>query len=111
MVVGGWPGAFGRIRTLRHDGPEHVLVFAPTRSGKGVGLVLPTLLSWAESALVLDIKGENCRLTSGWRAGQGQRILKFDPTAESGSVRFNPLAEVRIGSGHEVADPPPSSIS
>jgi type IV secretion system protein VirD4 len=102
-VVGGWPKLLG-TKTLRHHGPEHVLCFAPTRSGKGVGLVLPTLLSWSASMLVLDIKGENWRLTSGWRAAQGQRILKFDPTAEEGSVRYNPLAEVRIGTGHEVAD-------
>ncbi|MEW5728055.1 MAG: type IV secretory system conjugative DNA transfer family protein [Pseudomonadota bacterium] len=104
VVVGGWTRLLRRAKALRHDGPEHVLAFAPTRSGKGVGLVLPTLLSWAASALVLDIKGENWRLTSGWRAAQGQRILKFDPTAEEGSIRFNPLAEVRIGTGHEVAD-------
>lgn len=103
VVVGGWPTWRG-TRTLRHDGPEHVLTFAPTRSGKGVGLVLPTLLSWPASALVLDIKGENWRLTSGWRAAQGQRILKFDPTAEHGSIRFNPLAEVRIGTSHDIAD-------
>ena len=37
---------------LRHDGPEHVLCFAPTRSGKGVGLVVPTLLTWPGSAIV-----------------------------------------------------------
>lgn len=103
VVVGGWHTLFG-TRTLRHDGPEHVLAFAPTRSGKGVGLVLPTLLSWMHSVLVLDIKGENWRLTSGWRASMGQRILKFDPTAETGSIRYNPLAEVRIGTGHEIAD-------
>src|SRR4029077_1560455 len=41
---------------LRHDGPEHVLCFAPTRSGKGVGLVVPTLLAWPGSAIVHDIK-------------------------------------------------------
>ncbi|CCG42484.1 type IV secretory system conjugative DNA transfer family protein [Magnetospirillum molischianum] len=104
VVVGGWPGLMGKIRTLRHDGPEHVLAFAPTRSGKGVGLVLPTLLSWPGSVLVLDIKGENWRLTSGWRAAQGQRILKFDPTAESGGLRFNPLAEIRLDSNHAIAD-------
>lgn len=46
-------------RYLRHDGPEHVLAVAPTRSGKGVGLVLPTLLTWTGSAVVHDIKGEN----------------------------------------------------
>ena len=53
---------------LRHDGPEHVLCFAPTRSGKGVGLVVPSLLTWPGSAIVHDIKGENWQLTAGWRA-------------------------------------------
>ena len=42
---------------LRHDGPEHVMAFAPTRSGKGVGLVIPTLLSWTGSAVVHDVCG------------------------------------------------------
>src|SRR3546814_2731861 len=46
---------------LRHDGPEHVLCFAPTRSGKGVGLVVPSLLTWPGSAIVHDIKGEDWR--------------------------------------------------
>jgi len=55
-------------RYLRHAGPEHVLLVAPTRSGKGVGLVLPTLLSWTQSAIIHDIKGENWALTAGWRA-------------------------------------------
>jgi type IV secretion system protein VirD4 len=103
VVVGGWPTRKG-VKMLRHDGPEHVLAFAPTRSGKGVGLVLPTLLSWEDSALVLDIKGENYALTAGWRAGQGQRIYRFDPAADRGSVKYNPLAEVRIGTDHEIAD-------
>src|SRR5690606_33893501 len=60
----------GRLgaRYLRHDGPEHVMAFAPTRSGKGVGLVVPTLLSWTGSAVIHDIKGENWQLTAGWRA-------------------------------------------
>ena len=53
---------------LRHDGPEHVLCFAPTRSGKGVGLVIPSLLTWPGSAIVHDIKGENWQLTAGLRA-------------------------------------------
>jgi len=52
---------------LRHDGPEHVLAVAPTRSGKGVGLVVPTLLTWTGSAVIHDIKGENWQLTAGWR--------------------------------------------
>lgn len=66
-------------KALRHDGKEHVLVFAPTRSGKGVGLVLPTLLTWPHSVLVNDIKGENFALTSGYRKAMGQKVMRFDP--------------------------------
>lgn len=80
---------------LRHDGPEHVLCFAPTRSGKGVGLVIPTLLTWPGSAIVHDIKGENWQLTAGWRTRFG-RVLLFDPT-NSNSAAYNPLLEVRRG--------------
>jgi len=80
---------------LRHDGPEHVLCFAPTRSGKGVGLVIPSLLTWAGSAIVHDIKGENWTLTAGFRARIG-RVLLFDPTNPA-SAGYNPLLEVRKG--------------
>jgi type IV secretion system protein VirD4 len=80
---------------LRHDGPEHVLCFAPTRSGKGVGLVIPSLLTWPGSAIVHDIKGENWQLTAGFRARHG-RVLLFDPTNADSSA-YNPLLEVRRG--------------
>ncbi|MCW6530738.1 conjugal transfer protein TraG [Sphingomonas sp. MMSM20] len=80
---------------LRHDGPEHVLCFAPTRSGKGVGLVVPTLLAWPESCIIHDIKGENWKLTAGFRARHG-RVLLFDPTNPA-SAAYNPLLEVRKG--------------
>ena len=80
---------------LRHDGPEHVLCFAPTRSGKGVGLVIPSLLTWPGSAIVHDIKGENWKLTAGFRARHG-RVLLFDPTNPKSSA-YNPLLEVRRG--------------
>ena len=86
---------------LRHDGPEHVLAVAPTRSGKGVGLVLPTLLSWPGPAVIHDIKGENWQLTAGWRATFSSCLL-FDPTNPLTS-RFNPLLEVRKGE-YEVRD-------
>jgi type IV secretion system protein VirD4 len=87
----------GRLheRYLRHDGPEHVLCFAPTRSGKGVGLVVPTLLTWPGAVIVHDIKGENWSLTAGWRARFG-RVLLFDPTNAASSA-YNPLLEVRRG--------------
>jgi type IV secretion system protein VirD4 len=93
----------GRLENnyLRHDGPEHVMCFAPTRSGKGVGLVLPTLLSWTSSAVVHDIKGENWELTSGWRSTFSHCLL-FNPT-DPRSARYNPLLEVRKGSA-EVRD-------
>ena len=80
---------------LRHDGPEHVLCFAPTRSGKGVGLVVPSLLTWPGSAIVHDIKGENWQLTAGFRAKHG-RVMLFDPTNPK-SAAYNPLLEVRRG--------------
>jgi len=86
---------------VRHDGPEHVMAFAPTRSGKGVGLVIPTLLSWTGSAVIHDIKGENWRLTAGWRA-RFSHVLLFNPT-DPASAKYNPLLEVRKGA-NEVRD-------
>ncbi|WP_159832495.1 IncP-type conjugal transfer protein TraG, partial [Novosphingobium sp. TCA1] len=86
---------------LRHDGPEHVMAFAPTRSGKGVGLVVPTLLSWTGSAVIHDIKGENWALTSGWRS-RFSHCLLFNPT-DASSAKYNPLLEVRRGA-NEVRD-------
>lgn len=96
VFLGAWKG-----RYLRHGGPEHVMAFAPTRSGKGVGLVVPTLLSWTGSAVIHDIKGENWELTSGWR-DTFSRCIRFDPT-DSNSPRYNPLMSVRRGP-HEVRD-------
>jgi type IV secretion system protein VirD4 len=88
-------------RYLRHDGPEHVMAFAPTRSGKGVGLVVPTLLSWTGSAVIHDIKGENWELTAGWRS-KFSHCLLFNPT-DPRSAHYNPLLEVRRGA-NEVRD-------
>jgi type IV secretion system protein VirD4 len=79
---------------LRHDGPEHVLCFAPTRSGKGVGLVVPSLLTWPGSAIVHDIKGENWQLTAGFRARTAACCCSIRPTR---SPAYNPLLEVRRG--------------
>ncbi|MCL4765428.1 MAG: IncP-type conjugal transfer protein TraG [Hyphomicrobiaceae bacterium] len=90
LILGVWNGQY-----LRHDGPEHVIAVAPTRSGKGVGLVVPTLLSWGHSAVIHDIKGENWTLTAGWRS-RFSHCLLFDPTNPL-SARFNPLLEVRKG--------------
>jgi len=102
-LFGGQGVFLGRLggRYLRHSGPEHVMAFAPTRSGKGVGLVVPTLLSWTGSTVVHDIKGENWQLTAGWRSRFSHALL-FNPT-DAASAKYNPLLEVRRGA-NEVRD-------
>jgi type IV secretion system protein VirD4 len=77
------------------------MAFAPTRSGKGVGLVVPTLLGWTGSAVIHDIKGENWTLTAGFRA-RFSHCLLFNPT-DAASAKYNPLLEVRRGE-QEVRD-------
>ena len=104
VYLGAYPMPSGGVAYLRHNGPEHIEVIAPTRSGKGVSIVLPTLLSWRHCAVVYDIKGELWGLTSGWRKSVGQKVLKFEPTAMAGSCGFNPLEEIRIGTDYEVQD-------
>lgn len=105
VYVGGWYSDSKRkLLYLRHNGPEHILAFAPTRSGKGVGLVIPTLLSWDESAVIYDIKGENYAKTAGFRSKHGHICFKFSPVEDGSSSRFNPLAEVRLFTPRDVSD-------
>lgn len=96
----------GKTYYLRHNGAEHLIAFAPTRSGKGVGLVNPTLLSWDQSALVLDLKGELWELSSAWRKNYANnKVIKFDPSSVDGSsARFNILEEIRVLSKFEIQD-------
>ena len=131
VYVGGWyDPTTKKVLRLRENSKMHTLVFAPTRSGKGVGLVIPTLLGWAESAFILDIKGENWALTAGWRQKEmqwkktevladgtkreitktGSEVYKFDPTdptayTEGTSVTFNPLEEIIL----DYPDPRPAT--
>lgn len=94
---------------IAFDGPEHQLLIGASRSGKGRGHVVPTLLAWNASALVLDIKGEldhgdprhGFPGTSGFRALLGP-VLRFAPTSPHSNC-FNPLFEVRRGL-HEIRD-------
>jgi type IV secretion system protein VirD4 len=87
-------GRFGG-RLLRLGGQQSVVLAAPTRSGKGVGIVVPNLLDYRHSVVVLDIKQENFALTSGWRARQGQPVYLFNPFAEDRRThRWNPLTYV-----------------
>ena len=87
-----------------HNGPEHILAFAPTRSGKGVGLVIPTLLAWSESAVIYDIKGENWAKTAGFRPHRVTSASSSLPSSNRSSSRFNPLAEVRLFTPRDVSD-------
>ncbi|WP_333992809.1 type IV secretory system conjugative DNA transfer family protein [Burkholderia orbicola] len=93
LVVGRWRG-----RYLRFAGQQFVLLAAPARSGKGVGIVIPNLLSYSDSVVVLDIKQENFRLTAGFRRAHGQAVYLFNPFAEDGRThRYNPLSVIADG--------------
>jgi len=82
-------------RKIIQSGIYNTLLSAPTRSGKGVSSVIPTLLSYPGSIIVLDFKGENFNLTSGFRAKFG-KVYRWEPTGDKGH-HFNPLAEILYG--------------
>ena len=83
-------------RLLCFGGSEHILVYAPTRTGKGVGYVIPNLLNWPDSVVVLDVKKENFEKSAGFRSAHGQEVYLFDPLDENGcTARYNPLSYVR----------------
>ena len=90
---------------LRFGGSEHVLLEAPTRSGKGVGVVIPNLLEWRDSVVVLDVKQENWEKTAAHRSAEGQNVLLFDPLDTEGrTARFNPLGYIKRNDEIEVID-------
>ena len=100
ILIGRHRGEF-----LALPGQLSVMLSAPTRSGKGVGVVIPNLLNWPDSVVVLDIKGENYDVTAGYRAKHGQAIFAFSPFDENArSHRWNPLSAVRTSALHRVGD-------
>ena len=100
MVLGRHGG-----RLLADDSETHILLVAPTRSGKGVGIIIPTLLTWRPSALVLDPKdGENYDVTAPWRAQvAGNQIAYFTP-CRTPHTCINVLDTIRVGQPSEVGD-------
>lgn len=99
VFLGTFEGEF-----LRDDSDTHLLIFAPTRSGKGVGSIIPTAITWPGSMIFTDLKGELWNITAGCR----QKILhnlvfKFQPSSAD-TVHFNPMSEMRIRTEHEIAD-------
>lgn len=90
IIVGRFHGKY-----LMFGGQQHAIISAPTRSGKGVGIVIPNLLNWPESVVVLDIKQENWDITSGYRKKYGQQCFLFNPAAaDYRTHRYNPLAYI-----------------
>lgn len=100
ILIGRFRGQF-----LALPGQLSVMLSAPTRSGKGVGVVVPNLLNWPDSVVVLDIKGENHAITAGYRAQHQQAVYAFSPfDEEARSHRWNPLTAVRTSPLHRVGD-------
>ncbi|MFV0679077.1 type IV secretory system conjugative DNA transfer family protein [Ottowia sp.] len=92
-------------RYIYFNGQQFALLAAPTRSGKGVGVVIPNLLSYKGSVVVLDIKQENFDLTSGFRARHGQEVYLFNPFAEDlRTHRWNPLSYVSSDPNFRISD-------
>lgn len=100
LIVGKLGGRF-----LIFGGSEHLFVSAPTRGGKGVGIVIPNLLNWPDSTIVLDVKKENWAITAGFRKQAGQEVYLFDPLAPEGrTARYNPLGYVNRDNPDDLYD-------
>ncbi len=100
ILIGRFKGRF-----IALPGQLSAMLSAPTRSGKGVGVVIPNLLNWPDSVVVLDIKGENFDATAGYRKACRQAVYAFSPFDEDAcSHRWNPLTAVRTSHLHRVGD-------
>lgn len=87
LILGKYKGKY-----LISDTPTHCIVIAPTRSGKGVGVVVPNLLNWPDSLICLDVKHENYRITAGYRQMHGQDVFMWSPLDHNlQSHCYNPL--------------------
>lgn len=92
-------------RYLMFEGQQHAIISAPTRSGKGVGIVIPNLLNWPESVVVLDIKQENWDITSAYRRKYGHECFLFNPAAtDYRTHRYNPLAYINEDPNFRIND-------
>lgn len=93
-------------KLMRDDSSAHILLLAPTRSGKGVCVIIPTCLTWTNSIFVTEVKGENWIKSAGYRKKyMGQKCIKFEPLNNDGSsARWNPLSEIRMETPYEGSD-------
>ena len=97
-------GKFGG-KFISLAGELFAMVAAPTRSGKGVGIVIPNLLNWPASAVVLDVKFENYEITSGFRKQHGQDVYLFNSAPRSYQThRYNALGYISEDPNHRIDD-------
>ena len=91
---------------LLDDGPAHVFLAAPTRTGKGIGIIIPTGIIWQHSMFFFDPKAELWTATAGYRKNiLGQKVMKFEPLCKDGSsASWNPYAEINFQSFEEMSD-------
>ena len=100
ILVGKFQGHY-----LTYAGFQFVMLAAPTRSGKGVGVVIPNCLNYSDSLVVLDIKLENFDITSGFRAAHGQEVYLFSPFDTNGRThRYNPLSYISSDPAERIGD-------
>lgn len=103
VILGLAKGLFKKYKIIENSN-THIALIAPTRAGKGVGVIIPTLLNWQNSSLTLDLKGENYIRTAGYREKiLKHKILKFAPHDED-SCSYNPLAQIRLKTKYEYVD-------
>ena len=106
FVIGYVKTLSGKLKLLYDTSMIHIALFLPTRGGKGVGYIIPSLVAGLKerSTFISDIKKENYELTSWYRAKiLKHKILKFEPMSEL-SNSYNFLSEVRYGTNYEIED-------
>lgn len=95
----------GKREYIVDNAPTHILMCAPSRSGKGIGVVIPTFASWQGSMVVADPKRENLNETGAYRKYvMGHNVIEFAPADGRPTSRWNPLNEIRWGSANEGRD-------
>lgn len=103
VIIGGYQAKSFKYY-LQSNSPDHAIMIAPPRSGKGVGVVIPTALTWNESMICMDLKGELWQLTAGARKAKGQTVLKFAPGSLEDNCQYNPLSEIRMHTEYAISD-------
>ena len=104
-IILGKNGRSKKARLIRQDEQTHTLLVAPTGAGKGVGVIIPNLLTYGGSVVCVDVKGENWRLTAQARKTMGDSVYRFSPRALDGcSHRWNPLSYIATDNARRISE-------